>query len=97
MGEALSLRPDQAVVASAEIVNGAGLTLRLVTENGAVYEGPVAANRTTVAVELPARRYVRAELVGNMAPDRLPEKAPAGLDLREWRWALSNPVYINQP
>jgi hypothetical protein len=37
---------------------------------------------------------VRAEVVGDAPREMLPPNAPAGLDLRDWRWALSNPVYI---
>jgi hypothetical protein len=45
-------------------------------------------------VNAPLQRYLRAELVGDLSPDLLPADAPAGLDLREWRFAISNPIYI---
>lgn len=36
-----------------------------------------------------------AKLVGDAPRDLLPPGVPADLDLRGWRWALSNPICFN--
>jgi hypothetical protein len=51
---------------------------------------------TRVEVPIQVRRYVRAEIVGNQRPGDMPPDAPPGIDLRNWRWALSNPVYVRR-
>ncbi|HEX6387260.1 MAG TPA: CehA/McbA family metallohydrolase, partial [Anaerolineae bacterium] len=96
MGEILSCQAGEPAHVTITVHNGAGYTLHLVTEAGIAHETTIRSNLATVSVNVPAKRYIRAELVGDMSPDRLPENAPAGLDLRQWRWALSNPVYIRQ-
>lgn len=94
MGEVLPLGRGEPARVTAAINNGAGLTLRLVTENGVAYEILIDSADAVISVDVTAGRYMRAELVGDMAPERLPAGAPPGLDLRQWRWALSNPVYV---
>ncbi len=94
MGQALSLPAGRPAHVAVEVTGGAGLTLRLLTEAGIVDETKLDSDRATVNVETTARRYIRAELVGDMPPEQLPDDAPAGLDRHNWRWALSNPIYI---
>lgn len=94
MGERLPPQ-EQALQVSVEVVGGAGLALHLVTERGVVHRRLLQAEQETIQAQVAAQRYVRAELVGDMVPERLPPNAPVGLDLRDWRWALSNPIYID--
>ena len=96
MGEMLPLSRGEPARVTVAISNGKGLTLQLLTETGVAAETVIDAPAAAITVDVPANRYIRAELVGDMPPDRLPANAPAGLDLRQWRWALSNPIYIRQ-
>lgn len=96
MGEVLALSPCGLVRVTIEVAGGAGRTLRLVSAARAVHERTVEEEQETIVVELPARTYIRAELVGDMPAEHLPAYAPAGLELRGWRWALSTPVYLDQ-
>ena len=96
MGQALPLPPGEAARVTVAVSNGKGLTLQLITEAGVAHETLIDTPAATITVDVPAQRYLRAELTGDMPPDRLPPNAPAGLDLRHWRWALSNPVYIGE-
>jgi hypothetical protein len=48
-----------------------------------------------VEIEARAGLYLRAELVRDFPPEWLPPNAPPGLDLRQWRFAISNPVYLH--
>jgi hypothetical protein len=94
MGQLLSPQV-QPVRVTVGVAGGAGFALHLITEEGVVHKLLLGAEQQTITVEIAARRYIRAELVGDMSRERLPQIAPAGLDLREWRWALSNPIYID--
>jgi hypothetical protein len=94
MGEVLALATGQPVRVTVDVTRGAGLILRLVSATGVVYDSVVRQEQETFTVELQASIYVRAELVGDMAPERLPAYAPPGLELRQWRWALTNPIYL---
>lgn len=94
MGEALALAPGEPARVSVEVTGGAGLTLRLVSADGIIHELLLEREQTTTVVELPARLYIRAELVGDMPVERLPENVPAGLELGGWRWAFTNPIYL---
>lgn len=96
MGETIAAqgKPLQLTVM---VMDGAGLILHVVTEAGVVQRRQLESEREAVTMTIRAQRYVRAELVGDMTPERLPPDAPnipEGLELRDWRWALSNPVYI---
>lgn len=96
MGEELALAPGATAEVEVEVVRGAGWTLRLIADGAIVHETPITTDATTVRVALAARRYLRAELVGDARRDMLPPNAPTDLDLRAWRWALSNPIYIRE-
>ena len=95
MGQALRLDAGREARVTVEAVGGDGLILRLATEAGVAHEEKVQGAAQRVVVTLPAERYIRAELVGDMAAEDLPPQAPADLDLRGWRWALTNPIYID--
>ena len=94
MGETLVLAPGEPVRVTVEVERGSGLTLRLVSAEGIIHEVVLEREQETVVVELRAHVYVRAELIGDMPAERLPDNVPAGLELSGWRWALTNPVYL---
>lgn len=96
MGQAIAAK-GQPLQLTITVIGGAGFDLHLITEAGVVGRRAMHSERETVTTEVTAQRYIRAELVGDMTPDRLPPNSPdipEGLDLRGWRWALSNPVYV---
>lgn len=96
MGQALAAK-GQPLQLTITVLGGAGFDLHLITEAGIVARRPVQGEGETITLDVTAHRYVRAELVGDMTPDRLPPNSPdipQGLDLRGWRWALSNPIYV---
>lgn len=94
MGDMVKVPAGEAINVSIEITNGAGHTLRVLADGEVVQENAITHAATTVQVPVKARHYVRAEVVGNMVREQLPPEAPVDLDLRGWRWALSNPVYV---
>jgi hypothetical protein len=95
MGETIAPGADGKIVVRVEVLGGRGRTLRLVADGENVHEVTVQEERATVDVDLAVQRYVRAELVADMPAELLPTGAPPSLDLRGWRWALSNPVYVS--
>ncbi|MBX3000347.1 MAG: CehA/McbA family metallohydrolase [Caldilineaceae bacterium] len=94
MGEAIEKSDDGRMRVSIEILSGQGKTLRLVADGDIAHEEFIHEGAATATVDLPVQRYVRAELIGDMPADQLPPGAPADLDLRGWRWALSNPIWV---
>jgi predicted metal-dependent phosphoesterase TrpH len=94
MGGKLPLRRAQPLQLTVAVLGGAGYSLRLITEKGVVHETPIDTTPASTNAEIMATRYVRAELVGDMPSELLPANAPEWLDLRGWRWAVSNPIYI---
>jgi hypothetical protein len=95
MGAELRLAPGTAAEVEVQVNCGAGWTLRLIADGAVAHEVPITTAPATVRVALAADRYFRAELVGDASRERVPAEMPASLDLRGWRWALSNPIYIS--
>jgi hypothetical protein len=96
MGDLLPVAAGQPIQIMVEVENGRGYTLRLIDERGVFQENVIDSNPAVVTGHIMSDRYVRAELVGDMPASQLPAGVPAGLDLREWRWCISNPVYIRR-
>ena len=96
MGGSLPRTPGEPVSVEVEVERGAGRSLRLVADGAVAAEVPITTASAVIRRSLPVARYLRAELVGDASPTILPPDAPAGIDLRNWRWALSNPIYIDQ-
>ncbi len=94
MGDEIRVAPGEPVQWTVRVRGGAGLELRLVVDGEEGYRRPITGDEETVHPQLEAARYVRAELVGDMPAEKLPPGSPSGLDLRAWRWALSNPIYV---
>lgn len=94
MGDTLLVTGESPITVEVEIERGAGWALRIVADGQVAYDQPVGNDSGVVRCDVTATRYVRAELVGDTPPEILPPNAPAGIDLRDWRWALSNPIYI---
>ncbi|MFZ1753091.1 MAG: CehA/McbA family metallohydrolase, partial [Caldilineaceae bacterium] len=93
MGEALAVGGAEPVAVTARVWRGKGLVLRLVVDGDTAFEQRVLDDETTVHASIEPGRSVRAELIGDCPPALLPPQAPADLDLRGWRWALTNPIY----
>ena len=96
MGGSLHVPPGVTITIQVEVEGGAGRQLRVIADGAVVAEVQITAAREVVRLSVAAERYVRVELAGDAPPDLLPPDAPAGIDLRDWRWALSNPIYIKQ-
>lgn len=94
MGETLRLARGSELTVEVQIERGAGWALRLIADGTLAHETPIATAAATVRHRLTAERYVRAELVGDAPPAIIPPHAPPNLDLRGWRWALTNPIYV---
>lgn len=94
MGESLVVNPGERIELEVDIEQGTGWTLWLVADGAVAHKEPITTTPATVRVPLVAERYVRAELVGDAPRELLPPEAPPDLDLRDWRWALSNPIYV---
>ena len=88
--------PDDAIHIDVHAERATGMLLRLIADGAVAFEQPILADDTILAVSVRAERYVRAELVADCPPQLLPANAPA-VDLREWRWALTNPIYVAAP
>lgn len=95
MGATLARTGDQAIAVAVDVERGAGWTLRVVANGRPAYETPITESSATHTCTIRATRYVRAELVGDAPREPLPPDVPADLDLRDWRWAVSNPVYLS--
>jgi len=94
MGQVLPLQPDITPEVQVQVERGAGFTLRLIADGDVAHEEPIRSDQTIVHVRVEAGLYVRAELVADAPPELVPDDVPIEIDLRGWRWALSNPIYI---
>jgi hypothetical protein len=96
MGGELSLAPGTAAEVEAEIEGGGGWTLRLIADGEVAHEASITTDQATVRATVTANVYVCAELVGDVPREWVPDDIAADLDLREWRWALTNPIYMRR-
>jgi hypothetical protein len=96
MGEQIQLPPDTPLDVAVQVEGGAGWRLRLIVDGAVAAETPITTASTVVHATVVVKRYVRAELLGDAPPAIVPPHAPPGLDLRDWRWALSNPIYVGR-
>ena len=96
MGEELPLAPGAVAEVEVRVQRGAGWKLRLIADGNLVYETLIDAGEATLRREMTADIYVRAELVADAPRELIPEDVPIEIDLRDWRWALSNPIYIQR-
>jgi hypothetical protein len=96
MGQSLSLAADDVAEVEVQVEHGAGWMLRLIADGAVAAEALVTTSSATLRFSITARCYLRAELVGDAPQMLLPSNIPADLNLHEWCWALSNPIYINR-
>jgi hypothetical protein len=97
-GDSVPLPPDGGLTVRAEVTGGAGLLLRLVTQQGVVHAGPILTSDfrveylwTEAGVQATrAPTYVRAEVIREMGPDVDVENEPSAL----WMEAMTNPIYV---
>jgi hypothetical protein len=94
MGEVIGGRDDGMMRVTVEILGGRGKTLHLIVDGYSQFQAQIEEDQSVLEAEVTVHRYVRAELVGDMEREALPSHAPEDLDLRDWRWALSNPIYV---
>lgn len=93
MGDVLPIESGETVAVTTTVWGGSGLLLRLIVDGAVAFEQPVDSDEASIATTLQPQIHIRAELVGDCPPELLPPQAPPGLDLRAWRWALTNPIY----
>ena len=96
MGGVLPVESGEVVELTTNVWGGSGLRLRLVVDGAVAFEQPIDSDEAVSTARVRPQRYVRAELVGDFPAEQLPPQAPAGIDLRGWRWALTNPIYCEQ-
>ncbi|MEZ4681237.1 MAG: CehA/McbA family metallohydrolase [Caldilineaceae bacterium] len=96
MGAVLPVAPGTTVAVSATVEAGAGYMLQFVVDGWPLAQELIRTTEQTVTITTPVTRYVRAELIGDLPAELLPADAPADLDARGWRWALSNPIFVEQ-
>jgi len=96
IGGVLAIEKDESVEVIVTVWRGNGLTLRLVVDGQAAFEQIVSGDEAIIRTSIPPGRSIRAELMGDCPLEYLPSQAPAGLDLRDWRWALTNPIYCER-
>ena len=94
MGEELTISSGEAFELVVNIAHGVGWALRCIADGNVVHETQITSHPAVVRVPVAAGMYVRAELVGDAPPEIIPKDVPIAIDLREWRWALTNPIYI---
>ena len=94
MGGRAQARSDQAIELAVEVWGGGGRELRVIADGSVAETVDLPQERTSAPFSVEAARFIRAEIVGDMRPGNIPGDAPVGLDLRNWRWALSNPIYV---
>ena len=94
MGGTLDVSAGQPLAVAVSVMNGAGYGLRVVTDGKVVEQRPVDETPLVERFSVTASTYIRCELVGDMPRHQLPPDVPVDVDLRDWRWALSNPIYV---
>jgi predicted metal-dependent phosphoesterase TrpH len=94
MGGVLPVSAGETVHVRVEATGGEGFSLKIISEAGVIHEAMINSSPMVVEMDAEASLYLRAELVGDFPPEKLPANTPAGLDLRQWRFAISNPVYL---
>lgn len=95
MGGTLPVSEGETVDVTVSVWRGKGLRLRLVVDGTVAAEAPVMDDEAVVRFPTRLGRSLRAELIGDCPPALLPPQAPPGIDLRDWRWALTNPIYCD--
>ncbi len=95
MGETLALPAAAPVTVRVTVWNGVGLTLQLIVDGQVEATQQIEAADEEIIFTASPQIYVRAELVGDVAPAERPENLSVDVDWRGWRWALSNPIFIN--
>lgn len=96
MGGVLSVSSGETVEVTTTVLGGSGLSLRLIVDGAVAFEQPIDSDEAVSTASIQPQRYLRAELVGDCPPALLPPQAPPAIDLRDWRWALTNPIYCGQ-
>lgn len=95
MGECLHMtRPLPAIEIEVAVWQGRGYQLQIIADGKVRATTAITDDEQRVHTSITAATYLRAELVGDMPAAQLPAAAPSDLELKGWRWALSNPVYI---
>jgi hypothetical protein len=94
MGGVLRVANGAPVEVTTTVWSGHGRVLHLIADGEVVAEQTIVGDEASIITLVHAERYVRAELVGDVDPATLPPESPADLDVRDWRWALSNPIYF---
>lgn len=99
MGRHLSAPAGSTLTVTVTVTAGVGYTLQLVVDGAVRAQQAITADSAVLSFTFPATTYVRAELVGDLPLDALPAalrtELPANLERRGWRWALSNPIFID--
>ena len=96
MGGTLALSPGEDVALSVNVVDGSGYRLRVIADGLMVEEHTVSTTPTEFRLVVSASIYIRCELVADISPEQLPQGVPKNVNLRDWRWALTNPIYLKQ-
>ena len=96
MGAALAAAPEERVALTVSVIDGSGYRLRVIADGATVEERDVTGERVQLEMSIAASTYIRCELVADMPRENLPVDIAHVPDLRDWRWALSNPIYLQR-
>lgn len=94
MGASICVQADESLTVTATVIDGVGYTLHFVVDGQQQDGRPINTANQRHALTATVQRYVRAELVGDLPAEQVPPDAPVDLDRRNWRWALSNPIFV---
>lgn len=94
MGGVLPTAQDDKIALTVHLTDAGGYRLDVIADGAVIAEATVDPGVTELHFAVRAQRYVRCELVGDMSRNALPPTVPAAIDLRDWRWAMSNPIYL---
>lgn len=99
MGQQLLVPVGSTLTATVTVTAGVGYTLQLIVDGAVWAQEPITTDPALLSFTFPATTYLRAELVGDLPLAALPvalrTELPATLDRRGWRWALSNPIFVD--
>jgi hypothetical protein len=93
-GDVLDRAADEPLDVELRVRGGTGGRLRLVGDGAVLEEVPVDCADFSVRCQLMARRYVRAELLGELPAALRLSNLPLGWDDIDSRLAISNPIYV---
>ncbi|MCB0063338.1 MAG: CehA/McbA family metallohydrolase, partial [Caldilineaceae bacterium] len=95
MGEVLC-RERTGVQVTITVWRGAGYDVQIIVDGQVAKRLSLQEAEQQITVPVQARTYIRAEVIGDPPAALIPDDAPSDLNRHDWRWALSNPIFIGR-